>query len=180
MEDIKVGDMVKVVRKAKGGEMVNCYWDLYMDNMIGGLYKVDEVDFTFSVCNINGYRFPIGCCEKVNSNEVIMGQYSYKGITDFDKIIEDNKGELAFIIKGKENFAVAIDKRIKSRFDCPGREFFGIKEKDNKFWFTRGGNNTKFKFILFNNEEFKNIKTEIFNLIQEFKSRTVKKVYTFR
>lgn len=255
MEDIKVGDMVKVIRRARDGEMINYYWDSCMDNMIGSIYKVDGIDLAIDAYSINGYFVPICCCEKqqemecvrekfeinskvkiikrvpskeirkfiwnsnmgnmigniyniedvyydqrsenlyyrlegyyfsqfccekVNSNEIIMNKYSYKGVTDFDRIIEDNKDELAFIIKGKENFIMVIDKRIKSNFDCPGRDFFGIKEKDNKFWYTRGGDNTKFKFVLFNNEEFKDIKTKVFNLVKEFKSRTVKKVYTFK
>lgn len=178
MEDIKVGDMVKVVRKAKGGEMVNCYWDSRMDNMIGGFYKVDQVDFTFSTCNINGYRFPIGCCEKVSSNEVIMSKYSYKGVTYFDRIIEDNKDELAFIIKGDKDCIVGLDKRIQSKYAT--YEYSVFYEKNNNFYFKRYAHNTNFNFGIFPTTRFDDVKAEILRLIKEFKSRTVKKVYTFK
>lgn len=178
MEDIKVGDMVKVVRRPNTEENKSFGWVMPMDNMIGNIYKVTSIKKDPEYYLVNGYIIHRNCCEKIPSNDVIMSKYSYKGVTDFDKIIEDNKDELAFIVKGKENFVVGLDKRIQSIHIIHTDRIF-YEDKD-RFWPLPCTNNTKFNFGVFSMTQFDGVKSEIFQSIKEFKSRTVKKVYTFK
>lgn len=179
MKDIKVGDMVKIVRRPLESESKSFGWFDVMDSMVGNIYKAIMIYEDNYVALNGGYIFPMCCCEKANSNEVIISKYSYKGVTDFNRIIEDNKDELAFIIKGKNNCVIGLDKRIK--YDVT--DFFNFHKtiiETNKFIYSDIKNITKFNFFIVSLEDFSNSKKIIEKYIQDFKSATVKKVYTFK
>jgi len=79
--DLKVGDTVKVLRKANDNELGwRCSWnDSAMDRTVGSNYKVDTISEWGVRMDIDGeyYTFPIQVLTKVETNSIkISDEYS--------------------------------------------------------------------------------------------------------
>jgi hypothetical protein len=76
---IKVGDTVKVLRKAVCGEMGwSDNWEPFMDVCVGKTYKVQAIcEYGLTV---NGYNFPFFVLEKIPFVETKMSIHDIKGV----------------------------------------------------------------------------------------------------
>ena len=72
---IKVGDIVRVLRKDKSYELGwNAVWDIDMDNTVGNVYTVIDVYEEGGITLNCGFNFPFFVLEKVEEG-ILVGDY---------------------------------------------------------------------------------------------------------